>query len=341
MSNPYEGRPAPIVPAEVTMSGDDWFPFYFDRVRKSKWWRRASDLARARNVMLWGEAYKETPAGSLPDDDDDLAEKAGFGFDVDSWLTAKADILAPWLLCDDGRWYHPTVCETVLNRWETTTSKRKAEATRKAVYRQKVRADRRDVPRDTPPGPTGHPHLSRGTPPLVPMGLGQEREKTEKTNSVASASPLATEGEARKEGPSHKEPWKSDPDFCAFWSAATQDQRRRAKSRANLWPEWVKAKKIAPAAVILTGQRLYNAKDPDVKRTGGPGLHIWLAKRTWETWTDESQEAADLSAFTPERWGILVRMWREDGTWDARLGPPPGAPGCRVPAEALIRKAVA
>ena len=110
--------PAPLVPAEVTMTGDDWFPLYFDRLRKSKWWRRASDMARARNVMLWGEAYKSVPAGSLPDDDDELAEAAGFGMDVEAFLAVKAEVMAPWTMCDDGRWYHPTVCEAVMESWE-------------------------------------------------------------------------------------------------------------------------------------------------------------------------------------------------------------------------------
>src|ERR1700761_8931550 len=110
--------PSPLVPAGCDMSGNDWFPLYFRRLRSSKWWRRASDLARARNVMLWGEAYQSVPAGSLPDDDDELAEAAGFGFDVDAFIAAKSEIMAPWVLCSDGRWYHPVVCEAALDAWE-------------------------------------------------------------------------------------------------------------------------------------------------------------------------------------------------------------------------------
>lgn len=109
--------PEPLIPAECTMTGNDWFPFYFDRLRKSKWWRRASDVARSRNVMMWGEAFKAVPAGSLQDDDDELAEAAGYGMDVDAFLAVKPEIMAPWVLCSDGRWYHPTVCEVVLDAW--------------------------------------------------------------------------------------------------------------------------------------------------------------------------------------------------------------------------------
>lgn len=121
------------------MGGNDWFPLAHRRLRKSKWWRRASDLARARNVMLWGEAYDATPAGSLPDDDDELAEAAGFGLDVEKFLLHKAEIMAPWVLCADERWYHPTVCEVVLETWELQSTKRRKAAERKKRSRDASR----------------------------------------------------------------------------------------------------------------------------------------------------------------------------------------------------------
>lgn len=170
------------------MTGNDWFPWYFDRVRKSKWWRRASDMARARNVMLWGEAYKGIPAGSLPDDDDELAEAAGFGMEVEAFLAVKAEIMAAWTLCSDGRWYHPTVCEIVLEVWEKASERRKAAAKKKADQRAKARGqgggnanvpdETPDVPRDTAEN-GGDIHTQEKT--------GQER--TGKGDANASLSP--------------------------------------------------------------------------------------------------------------------------------------------------------
>lgn len=121
------------------MGGNDWFPLHFQRLRRSKWWRRASDLARARNVMMWGEAYSAVPAGSLPDDDDELAEAAGFGMDVLDFLEHKVEIMSPWTLCSDGRWYHPTICEMVLETWDNKSASRKAAAERKRRSRLKAR----------------------------------------------------------------------------------------------------------------------------------------------------------------------------------------------------------
>lgn len=131
--------PKPPVPPECDLSGNDWFALHFKRLRKSRWWRRASDLARARNVMLWGAAYESIPAGSLPDDDDELAEAAGFGMDADAFIRVKAEIMAPWTLCSDGRWYHPTLVEVVIETWARTSERRKKDAGKKRDQRAKAR----------------------------------------------------------------------------------------------------------------------------------------------------------------------------------------------------------
>lgn len=148
--------PAPLTPAECDLRSHEWFPLYFDRLRKSKWWRRASDTARARNIMLWGEAFKQLPAGSLPNDDDELAEAAGYGMDVDAFLAHKDEIMAPWMLCSDGRWYHPTVAEMVLNAWDQVSERRKAGAARQAAYRARIKS--RDASAQDPTGNVTSPN---------------------------------------------------------------------------------------------------------------------------------------------------------------------------------------
>jgi hypothetical protein len=319
--------PAPLVPPDVNMGTNDFFPFYFDRLRKSKWWRRASDTARARNVMMWGEAYKGCPAGSLPDDDDDLAEAAGYGMNVDAFLACKAEIMAPWVLCSDGRYYHPVVCEVVLETWERTSEKRKQDRTRQAARRARLReqtqtddAGPESVTRDTPP-------LSRVTPPGVAREIGSQ-DKTRQENSVASASPLATvEGGKGKQD----EPWKADAEFLAFWDSCTLQARRRSSCRKS-WAEWQKRCAAADVGQIKAAYRAYLADDPDVQRTGGPGVHIWL-KDKCEGWVATHHVAAE--SWSPERWAVAVKLWSETGDWSDALGPPPGQPACRVPQSVL------
>ncbi|MDB5448789.1 MAG: hypothetical protein JWQ97_4106, partial [Phenylobacterium sp.] len=195
MGDTAENAPDPLVPAECSMAGNDWFPLHFDRLRKSKWWRRASDLARARNVMLWGEAYKQVPGGSMPDDDDELAEAAGFGMDVEAFMAAKAEIMAPWTLCSDGRWYHPTVCEVVLEAWEKASERRKAAAAKKAAQRAKVRGQSPSasiVPRNA----RAVPHDSANVPEDNPE-TGRDIDAQERRGQDTTGHPSEPEGSAQ------------------------------------------------------------------------------------------------------------------------------------------------
>lgn len=174
--------PAPLVPAGVCLTGCDWFQFHYQRLPKSKWWRRASDMARARNVMLWCAAFGQSIAGSLPDDDDDLAEAAGFGMDTVAFAALKAEIMAPWTLCSDGRWYHPTLAEVVLETWEKQSTKRKADAERKRRSRDRVRGAPEEVTRDIESA------AERDEKPVT-REIATQTERTEKTDREENISP--------------------------------------------------------------------------------------------------------------------------------------------------------
>ena len=342
MTSPYAGLPEPPVPEECTMGNNDYFPLYFRRLRKSRWWRGASDLARSRNIDLWGEAYEQQPAGSLPDDDIDLADAAGFGRDVASFQKVKAEILTPWILCSDGRWYHPTVCEVVLDLWEKGSVRRKNDAQRAKEYRDRVRQGivtpkAHNVTRDGhAPGVTTDGASRVTTPEITRDRHAEERIGEERTEGsiepVASASPEATSAERPK-----RDPWDGDDLFATLWNACGALMRRRAKSRSKVWPECVKAKQLAAPLDIVSGLGVYMLMDPDVKRTGGPGLHIWLKDRAWETWGPLDMATTTIGVgWDDTRWSVVIDMWRDEGRWDDGLGPKPGQPGCRAPGHLLI-----
>jgi hypothetical protein len=317
--------PSPLVPPEVSMGGNDWFPLYHRRLRKSRWWRIASDVARSRNVDLWCHAFEETPAGSLPDDDLELAEAAGFGRDITSFQALKAEIMAPWLLCADGRWYHPALCEVVLEAWERTSERRRKDRARQAAWRA-------SQPRGAPLGVTrDDPALSRVTTPEVTHEGATQTDRQDRKDSVASASPLATVEGGKGSKPAQAEPWRDDPGFLAVWDGSTPMMRRRAKSMSKAWTEWVKVRKGLEPDRVLAGLRAYLKGDPDVNRTGGPGLHLWLRDRTFEQWV----EANPAAGWTAERWGVAVDLWKASGDWGETLGPAPGLSGCRVPQAVL------
>lgn len=117
--------PAPFVASDCDLTGYDWFPLHHKRLDQSEWWLTASDFARSRSVDLWSAAYQQVPAASLPNSDVILARISGFGRDLAAFRAVKAELLAPWTLCADGRWYHPVLAEVANEAW-TRQSDRKA-----------------------------------------------------------------------------------------------------------------------------------------------------------------------------------------------------------------------
>lgn len=322
--------PDPLVPAGCTMSGNDWFPLHFDRLRKSKWWRRASDLARARNVMLWGEAYKQVPAGSMPDDDDDLAEAAGFGMDVDAFLNAKAEIMAPWVLCSDGRWYHPTVCEVVLDAWERTSARRKADAAKKAAQRAKTRGQAVDgerVPHDRGLVPDDNENVPRD----IIENAGDIDTQTGQTRQDRTTPPLPPEGEQagldldqQPAKPKRRKPALPIPENFPDEAAITEQQLRARSAGADL-------------DLAYQAERFRNwAVGRDMRYADWPA--------TWRNWASKAireapkshAPAAAAPANPGDPWRSRVREFVKNRYWN-RLdwGPPPGREGCQAPPEIL------
>ncbi|WP_229765819.1 DUF1376 domain-containing protein [Stenotrophomonas maltophilia] len=68
-------------------------------------------------VLLWCAAWNQLPAASLPDNDQALAAYAGFGRDVRGWQSVKGGAMRGFVLCSDGRWYHPVVAEKAIEAW--------------------------------------------------------------------------------------------------------------------------------------------------------------------------------------------------------------------------------
>nr|WP_249190864.1 DUF1376 domain-containing protein [Burkholderia cenocepacia] len=68
-------------------------------------------------VLLWCASWHQVPAASLPDDDVNLAQYAGFGRMVGEWQKAREGALWGWVKCADGRLYHPVVAEKANEAW--------------------------------------------------------------------------------------------------------------------------------------------------------------------------------------------------------------------------------
>lgn len=92
---------------------------------------RDSDLAAEEHpeacwyaVMLWSAAWHQLPAGSLPDNETVLARLCGLGRDLKTFRKHRAGAMRGFVLCDDGRLYHPVIAEQANAAWESKKQQR-------------------------------------------------------------------------------------------------------------------------------------------------------------------------------------------------------------------------
>lgn len=335
------------------MTGNDWFPLHFDRLRKSKWWRRASDLSRARNVMLWGEAYKSVPAGSLPDDDDELAEAAGFGMDVDGFLAVKDEIMAPWVLCSDGRWYHPTVCEVVLDTWERASERRRKAAEKKASQRARTRGQAVKTG-DVPAGNAAVPEDIGNVP-----GDNGEKAGDIRTQRAGrqdrTYTPLPPRGEAGlfELGPGKPEPpddveaaldlWNETAARCGLPKAKILDDARRKAIRKRLesggLDVWRQAMTAVEASAFLRGLRPGSDGRAFKADLGFVCQAKSFARLVDGGYGQDAPPPAAAPAKPPDPndpWRSRMREFQRNGYWPSyEGGAKPGRPGCLCPPAVL------
>jgi hypothetical protein len=154
-------RPVPY-PADVRAKG--WrFELDHEKIEQSDTWALAPAELRPWLLMLWLTAWKQTPCGSLPDDDDLIA--ARIGMPTKTLQKHRTVLRRGWWAAEDGRLYHDTIVSFVVDMM----TRRRKESDRKALARAKTLAE-------SPSPPSGVPPLSRGTdvgfPPESDTGTG-------------------------------------------------------------------------------------------------------------------------------------------------------------------------
>ena len=130
--------PAPLVPVEVDLRDFAFMPLEVSRLLRSRTWlkaRRRPEIGFYL-VNLWAGAWHEVPAGSLPDDDDVLADLARCT--PARWRKLRGDILAAWVRCADGRLYHPVVAEKAREAWAHKLAQRQRTQAARDARRQRL-----------------------------------------------------------------------------------------------------------------------------------------------------------------------------------------------------------
>lgn len=111
--------PPPPISADVDLRDFQYMELDVRVLRDSRFAAQVSGDAFRAGVLLWCAAWHQVPAGSLPNDDIELASLAGYGRFFKEWRKVRDEALTQFTLCSDGRLYHGTVCEKAGQAWES------------------------------------------------------------------------------------------------------------------------------------------------------------------------------------------------------------------------------
>ncbi|MDB5448399.1 MAG: hypothetical protein JWQ97_3716 [Phenylobacterium sp.] len=108
---------APLTPPDCDLQDYPFMPLHVARLRDSDLAAEEDPEACWYAVLLWAASWHQLPAASLPDNDAVLTKLIGLGRDLKTFRKHKAGALRGFVLCDDGRLYHPIVAEQALAGW--------------------------------------------------------------------------------------------------------------------------------------------------------------------------------------------------------------------------------
>ena len=88
-----DGLPQPLTPADCDLRDFQYMELDVRRLRDSEFAAGATGEAFRAGVLLWCAAWHQVPAASLPDNDTELANLAGYGRVVKEWKKVREQAL--------------------------------------------------------------------------------------------------------------------------------------------------------------------------------------------------------------------------------------------------------
>jgi hypothetical protein len=128
-------RPAPY-PATTKAKG--WrFELDYEAIQQSDTWALADEVPMAQPalLMMWLTAWAQIPCGSFPNDEPVIRAKCKVP--AKDWARMREVLMRGWWLADDGRLYHPTITQRVIDM----LGRKDGERQRKAEYRARKEAE--------------------------------------------------------------------------------------------------------------------------------------------------------------------------------------------------------
>ncbi len=276
MSDP---RPAPLVPPEVDLRDFPRMGLDVARLKGSELVVNETPEVCWAALMLWCAAWHEVPAGSVPNNERWLADKAGYlsrgQIDL-SWGQIRDSVLRGFVECSDGRLYHKVTCEVALDAWASKLRQRwvsECARVRKHNQRHGTSVTTLDfdhwlaqgcpvgaplpVPEDDPV--TSQGQRGGGHAPVPRETASKRREE----KGILSISPT-TVGESTSGDP------RPDPDLLGDQTPAPRARKRAAAAPAlarpadvaeDVWTAWLelRRKKRAPVSGVVLDQAVREA----------------------------------------------------------------------------------
>jgi hypothetical protein len=212
--------PAPLTPADCDLRGLPFMPLDVVRLGDSDLVALSTGDEFKAAVLLWGKAWLQVPAASLPDDPRILAHLSGAGT---RWAKVREVALRGWVKCSDGRLYHPVIAEKAREAWsfrllQRDRSKRANE--KRWGSREDAPSIPRGMPKASPNDPRGDAHGDpHGDARRDPKGQGQRKEEPSLRSGAAD----------RAAGPAAPPP---DAKLVLFTEGLDRLRRLTGKSRA-------------------------------------------------------------------------------------------------------------
>lgn len=134
--------PPPLTPRDCDLRAFRDMPLDIGRFRDSGLVTHEDPEAIIAALHLWGVAWHQVPAASLPDDNRELARFAGYGRAIEAWLRVRDGALRGFVKCSDGRLYHRTLAEKANRAWDSRLAYEYAKA------KDRHRKAQKDLPED-------------------------------------------------------------------------------------------------------------------------------------------------------------------------------------------------
>ncbi|MFT8720602.1 hypothetical protein [Acetobacter sp.] len=292
--------PEPLTPEYCDLRGYDFMPLFGHRLFSSEFYTEASDAEFRAGMRLWWAAWNQLPAGSLPNSDRALATLADFGRDVGAWQAVKERALHGFILCSDGRLYHPMLCQEALDAYEERlrkSKKRVQDKERLQAWREMRRKQNADAHQSDEPQ-NDETEVKRVSSEFqehirnagVAENARGDRDRDRDSNispslrSGSSSSPSAEAGRSRA------------AEFDEFWSAYPRHVGKDAARKAH-----TKARTKATQAEIMLG-----------------------LSRQVAVWPDRKSDRAQFIPY-PASW-LNSGGWQDDPNASAAAAPPPSQP---------------